>query len=95
MAAAAPTNEESAPPALGERYRVSVRVDKSRLSVPQRQVTTASGALVVYSQRIPTVEGTRAAPRDEQWVPLGRDGLLEGDLLARFVNLLPEVEVAE
>jgi hypothetical protein len=56
-------------------------------------VTTASGALAIYNERLPTTEGLRgAASRGEHWVPLGRDVLLEGYLLDRIAARLPEVE---
>ncbi len=94
--------EEETPPAEGQpaphgagRYLVSVRVDRSRLTTPERQVTTPSGALAMYSRRMPTVEGVRATARDEQWVPLGRDGLLEADILASLSDVLPGVQVSE
>lgn len=82
--------------AHADRYRLTVRVDKSRYSAPERQVTTASGALAIYSERIPTTEGLRRgeSPR-AHWVPLGRDTLLEAYLLAKFADATPEIEVAD
>jgi hypothetical protein len=78
------------------RYRLIVRVDKSRYSAPERQITTASGALAIYSERIPTTEGLRGAEsRGAHWVPLGRDPLLEAYLLERLVNARSDVSVAE
>jgi hypothetical protein len=66
-------------------YRVSVAVNKSRYAAPDRQVTTASGALAIYNERLPTNEGLRnARSRLSHWVPLGRDALLEADLLDRI-----------
>lgn len=83
------------PPAKRARdeYRLSVQVDKQRYSAPERQVTTASGALAIYNERLPTTEGLRgAASRGEHWVPLGRDVLLEAYLLDKIAARLPEVE---
>lgn len=79
-------NEE---PARGaDECRVSVEVEKERFSAPERQVTTASGALAVFSEHLPTVEG-EMGPRSigAHWVPLGRDPLLEADLLERFTGI--------
>ncbi len=77
------------------RYRMQVRVDKSRYSAPERQVTTASGALAIYSERLPTTEGLRGAQsRGAHWVPLGRDPLLESFLLDRLTDAVPSVFVA-
>jgi len=77
-----------------DRYRVTVEVYKERFSSPQRQVTTASGALQIYSERLPTEEGLRAARvRGDHWVPLGRDALLEEYLLGRLRSARPEVQV--
>jgi len=73
-----------------QTYRLRVTVHKERFSSPERQVTTASGALSIYSERLPTKEGLRKGRmRGDHWVPLGRDPLLERYLLRRFVNLLP------
>ena len=73
-----------------DEYRLSVEVKKFRYSAPDRQVTTASGALAIYSERVPTTEGLRnAASRGHSWVPLGRDGLLEKALLSRIAELVP------
>ncbi len=92
--------EEPAEPEPGgesegtDRYRVSLEVYKERFSSPQRQVTTASGALQIYSERLPTEEGLRAARvRGDHWVPLGRDVLLEEYLLGRLRSVRPEVQV--
>ena len=75
-----------------EGCRVSVQVDKERYSAPERQVTTASGALAIYSERLPTAEGLRAARTvGEHWVSLGRDLSFELYLLDRIADVLPEV----
>ncbi len=73
----------------GEVYSVAVEVDKERLNAPERQITTTSGALSLYSPRVPTVEGTRGS-RGLQWVALGRDPVLEAYLLKRL-SRLPDV----
>lgn len=76
----------SAQPA-GEELSVSVEVEKSRYSTPERQVTTASGAIGIYSERIPTTEGLRKSTVAlAHWVPLGRDGDYERHLLAAIVR---------
>ncbi len=69
--------ENEGPRATGD-YRLRVRVDKLRFSAPQRQITTASGVMAIYSERVPTRSGRRG-PQSQggEWVPLGRDGLLE------------------
>jgi hypothetical protein len=85
-ASSAPADVASAP----ARYRVAVRVDKSRYSAPERQVTTASGALGIYSERLPTTEGLKTKGHSVQWVPLGRDPLLEAFLLQKLTGLCPE-----
>lgn len=86
------TAPSGAPAAL---YRVIVRVDKSRYAAPERQITTASGALAIYSARVPTEEGARGEhSRSVQWVPLGRDPLLEEFFLDQFTTAAPDVEVA-
>jgi hypothetical protein len=75
-----------------ERYRVTVAVNKRRLSVPQRQITTASGALAIYSPRTPTRAGLSGlASWGDTWVPLGRDPLLEEYLITRLAALPPVV----
>jgi hypothetical protein len=77
---------------VGGRYRLRVEVEKSRFSAPERQITTASGALFIYSERVPTVEGLRGPQsRHAQWVPLGRDALLEDFLLQKLAAAVPAV----
>lgn len=81
-------------------YRLTVTVEKSRYSAPERQLTTAAGALAIYSSQMPTEEGLRNARTvGEHWVPLGRDVRLEQWFLERFARLagaestdLPEPE---
>jgi hypothetical protein len=75
-------------------YRVRVQVDKYRYSIPPRQVTTASSALLSFSAEIPTVDGTRGK-HIEQLIPIGRDGLLEVFLLSKLGTLRPDVDVVE
>lgn len=75
------------PPARGE-FRLAVRVDKERYSAPERQATTALGAMAIYNERLPTVEGLRNARSvGEHWVSLGRDVELEAFWLDRLASL--------
>jgi hypothetical protein len=72
----------------GDEFNLSVQVDKERFSSPERQVTTTSGALGIFSERLPTREGLRnAAQRGDHWVALGRDPELERYLLRRSSEL--------
>lgn len=89
-AQAAPLEPLTTMPAEPPQYRLSVRVDKARLSLPERQVTTSSGALNMYSPRYPSRAGLRGvwATRGE-WVDLGRDALLEAFLLEKLTGLPP------
>lgn len=69
-----------------DEYRLQVTVDKTRYAAPARQVTTTSGALGIYSERLPTTEGIRQSRAEsEQWVPLGRDALLEDYLIKKLI----------
>jgi hypothetical protein len=85
-----PVNDDperrEAPTGSGE-FDVTVEVEKYRYSAPERQVTTASGALNLYSARIPTTAGVRG-PRagTVDWTPLGRDPLLEAFLLEKLAT---------
>lgn len=65
---------------------VSVQVDVYRYSAPERQVTTASGALQIFGEKLPTAEG-QLGPQEAKagWVYLGRDGRLEAELLRRII----------
>lgn len=72
----------------GGPYRLSVQVDKERYSAPERQATTALGAMAIYNERLPTTEGLRNARSvGEHWIPLGRDALLEAHLLDRIASV--------
>ena len=82
----------AADPPQDDEYEIAVQVDKFRYSAPDRQVTTAAGALAIYSERLPTTEGLRAArSAGEHWISLGRDGPLEALLLDRIAAALPAV----
>lgn len=86
--------QDTAPP-LPATFRVSVQVDKYRYSAPDRQITTASGAIAIYSEKIPTAEGLRKLrTKGAHWIPKGRDGLLEAHLLAK-IAAMPQVEPVE
>ncbi len=69
----------------GQLY-VSVQVDVYRYAAPERQVTTASGALQIFGEKLPTAEGEMGPQAAAAyWVPLGRDSRLEDELLRRIV----------
>lgn len=75
-------------------YALRVQVDKARFSSPERQVTTASGALGIYSERLPTTEGLRNQRHAlDQWIPEGRDPRLEAYLLDQIVTANKDVQV--
>lgn len=86
-------SQPGAPTVAGDGlFRVSVTVEKSRYSASERQLTTAAGALAIYSSQLPTEEGLRNARTiGEHWVPLGRDVLLEQWFLERFAGLAGSV----
>jgi hypothetical protein len=70
-----------------DQYIVSVRVDKERLSTPERQVTSAAGAIQMFGSGVPTTRGKLiAAAKARTWTPLGRDGNLEARLLAEIIR---------
>lgn len=72
------------------RYRVNVVVDVFRMSAAERQVTTPSGALVMYSEKLPTEQGEPLKPHENvHWVHLGRDPKMEGVLLQRILVHYP------
>ena len=50
----------------------------------------------MYSPGVPTTEGLRGpGSRKVQWVPLGRDPLLEAFLLDKLMQASPELTAAE
>lgn len=68
----------------GQLY-VSVQVDVYRYAAPERQVTTASGALQIFGEKLPTAEGEMGSQAGAAyWVSLGRDSRLEDELLRRI-----------
>ena len=70
-----------------DAYDLVVEVDKQRLSAAERQITTSSGLLSIYSERVPTIEGKRGAGSAlVRWIDAGRDVLLENYLLGRFAE---------
>ena len=80
----------------GGNYELMVEVQKQRYSAPERQIATASSALAIYSERLPTTEGLRAAhSAGAHWVPLGRDQQLELALLDKFAAVSSVVAADE
>lgn len=72
-------------------YTIMIEVQKERYSAPERQVTTASGALGIYNERLPTTDGLRRARTPgESWIPQGRDAELERWLLEKIVRMFEE-----
>jgi len=70
-----------------ENYIISVRVDKERFSAPERQVTSAAGAIQMFGSQLPTRQGRLiGAAEARSWVSLGRDGPLESRLLAQIIR---------
>jgi hypothetical protein len=71
---------------VGE-YQVRVFVDVERLSMPERAVMLASGAMNMYGTAMPTTTGRTIGPQsDAYWVSLGRDAVLERRLLAEMTR---------
>jgi hypothetical protein len=63
-----------------------VSVNKARYAAPNRQLTTAAGALAFFDERLPTTEGLRRGRTEgAHWVDLGRDKNLEIALLDRIL----------
>lgn len=92
--APAPADRSADADGAAPRYVLSVDVQKSRFQTPERQVTTASGALAMFSDSVPTTEGVREQRSGRaHWRSLGRDARLEQYLLARILAL-PEVQPA-
>jgi len=79
-----------------DRYRIDVKVDVFRHSAPERQVTTPSGAMLMYSEKRPTEEGERLEPHEAiYWVHVGRDPQMEGVLLRRILMHYPDYELID
>lgn len=71
----------------GGGWQCNVRVDVLRVSSPERQATTASAALHIFSSRSPTNEGeVLFAPHaGERSYELGRDPAMERKILNRIM----------
>jgi hypothetical protein len=69
-----------------EPLSVAVTVDVYRWSTPERQVTSASGGINLFSSRVPTTEGERLTTADEsaRLIKLGRDAAMEQRLAERI-----------
>ncbi|MBI4578906.1 MAG: hypothetical protein HY718_04335 [Planctomycetes bacterium] len=63
-------------------YEISVQVDRFQYSLEERQVDRAAGTLRLYSDVAPTASGRLEKPSQTgRWLPLGRDGEMEHDIL--------------
>jgi len=72
----------------GGPWRIDVRVEVTRIHVPERQMTATSAALGLYSAVLPTTEGLmleQAGSRTAE--PLGRDGAMERFILERILRV--------
>jgi hypothetical protein len=65
-------------------FDLDVQVNVQRISQPERRITSAGGALRLFSEKSPTNEGT--APEPEYWIDLGRDGKLESKLVSEILS---------
>ncbi len=71
-----------------EQWMIEVEVGVFRMTTPETQITTASSVLHGLSGSLPTVRG-RLYPEGDppvRWVPLGRDGALEEEILNRILD---------
>ena len=67
---------------------LSLKVAKTQLSAPERQVTNAVAARRIFSQMTPVQSGdVPSREATTEWIPLGRDPHLEQRMLARIVAL--------
>lgn len=72
------------------RLKLDLVVHVQRKTQPERQVTTASGALQIYREKLPIYTGEKLpAGEGVYWVDLGTDPLFEKYLLERIRRRLP------
>ncbi len=65
-----------------DEYRLTMEVSLERHSTPERQVTTAAGAIQIFNTKLPIYTGEMIQEGQAvRWIPLGRDVLLEVTLL--------------
>jgi hypothetical protein len=68
-------------------YLLTIAVEKSRMSLPERQVTSAAGAIQSFGSRLPTASGELAkASAVRHWIPMGRDAAMEDLLLRQIIR---------
>jgi hypothetical protein len=74
-------------PTTAENWSIDVQVDVYRLCVPEYQITSSSSVIRSFSGDLPTVTGERVADAGaaRRWVPMGRDGAMEEQLLSRIL----------
>jgi len=73
-----------------DNYEITVTVHVQRKSQPERQVTTASGALQIYREKLPIYTGERLGTgQGVRWIEIGTDPKLENYLLERIERRLP------
>lgn len=76
-----------------QRWQVEVQVDVERWQAPDRQFTSTSSALAVYSSHLPTTEGERMAQNLAiYWEPAGRDAAMERLILDRILRMSGTVD---
>jgi hypothetical protein len=77
-------------PAATPEYELVVLVNRSKYSLPERQVDNPAGALRLYSSAAPTTAGRMERISETgRWIPLGRDGWMEQAILSDIVERYP------
>ncbi len=80
-------------PKGNDKIEIKVKVTVQRKNQPQRQATTASGAIQAFRQDVPTYTGKPLKPSEmTEWTNLGEDVKLEEYLLAQIHKRLTEAQ---
>ncbi len=68
-------------------YQVSVEVERSKYSLEPRQVDNPAAVLRLYGNTAPTTGGRMAKQAEtSRWIPLGRDGWMESEILSHILD---------
>ncbi len=77
-------------PAAKPEYELNVQVNRSKYSLPERQVDNPAGAMRLYSSAAPTTEGRMEKTSEvARWIPLGRDAWMEQAILSDILKRYP------
>jgi len=85
------SEQEEGPPQSGNLLCINCEVQKYRLSLPERQVSSSARAYEMFSESSPALQRIKLNPEQKAgmaWIDLGKDRQLAAEILKRISSML-------